>query len=403
MDMQNVSNLQIPEGAVRTIHDKDNRLIWGRVAYNTKYAGNTIQNGAPTPDTPIPVQTVTGEQTVKVSGKNLFDIQDATGTRGNNTVVASNQTIIVNSNTSGTETAFYLNDCSYISRYSPTSYANARDYNMTGMGGDYTLKVYYQNIPSGTGALNTCIYTNKQTILKNRASIVNGTVEVTISLDNDEYIKSAVLYTANTNVFNNFTIKAQLEEGSTATSYEPYTSHNYTVALGSIELCKIGTYQDYIYKSGDDWYVHKATRKITIGGGTSWTKSQYGTNTYSISPAQEIAYSDDTENVVLVKSNCFIGVSYADRTVSTNNITYGAQSNTLFIRNTPFDTATELQTFCSNNNPVFYYALKTPTDTQITDVTLIGQLNAVHEWLTRYGYNATVSGNLPIIINKINL
>ena len=72
MDMQNVSNLQIPEGIVRTIHDKDNRLLWGRVAYNTKYDGNTVQNGTPTPDTPIPVQTVTGEQTVTVNGTALM-------------------------------------------------------------------------------------------------------------------------------------------------------------------------------------------------------------------------------------------------------------------------------------------------------------------------------------------
>ena len=43
MDMQNVSNLTIPEGQVRTIHSKDSRLIWGRVAYNTKYAGDTFQ------------------------------------------------------------------------------------------------------------------------------------------------------------------------------------------------------------------------------------------------------------------------------------------------------------------------------------------------------------------------
>ena len=65
--------------------------------------------------------------------------------------------------------------------------------------------------------------------------------------------------------------------------------------------------------------------------------------------------------------------------------------------------ATEFKTWFSNNNTIFYYVLATATDTQITDSTLIGQLNAIHEWLTRYGYNATVSGNLPLVINQTNL
>ena len=35
--------------------------------------GNTSQDGEPTPDAPIPVNVVTGDNEVKVEGKNLFD------------------------------------------------------------------------------------------------------------------------------------------------------------------------------------------------------------------------------------------------------------------------------------------------------------------------------------------
>lgn len=42
-------------------------------------------------------------------------------------------------------------------------------------------------------------------------------------------------------------------------------------------------------------------------------------------------------------------------------------------------------------------------NTKITDNTLISQLNTVHQFLTRYGYNSIVSGNLPLIISKTNL
>ena len=71
--------------------------------------------------------------------------------------------------------------------------------------------------------------------------------------------------------------------------------------------------------------------------------------------------------------------------------------------NSAVNTLELFKTWLDANELEVYYPLATPTDTKITDVTLIGQLNAVHEWLTRYGYNATVSGNLPIIIDRTNL
>ena len=54
----------------------------------------------------------------------------------------------------------------------------------------------------------------------------------------------------------------QIEKGSTATSYAPYFT--------PIELCKIGEYQDYIYKNGDDWYLHRETTKIELAAVTTW-------------------------------------------------------------------------------------------------------------------------------------
>ena len=66
------------------------------------------------------------------------------------------------------------------------------------------------------------------------------------------------------------------------------------------------------------------------------------------------------------------------------------------------------QTYWKTNYPnlslELYYGILVPqVDTQITDATLISQLDAVHEWLTRYGYSSNVTGNLPIIIDRTNL
>lgn len=126
MDMQNVSNLQIPEGAVRTIHDKDSRLIWGRVAYNTKYAGNTIQNGVPTPDTPIPVQTVTGEQTVAVTGKNLYNLTSGPTIESGVTGVGTTEYFTMDGAVIGAGGRLVFNECTLpAGTYTATTYCDS--------------------------------------------------------------------------------------------------------------------------------------------------------------------------------------------------------------------------------------------------------------------------------------
>lgn len=246
MDMQNVSNLQIPEGAVRTIHDKDGRLIWGRLAYNTKYTGNIAQNGAPTPDTPVPVQTVTGEQTVTI--------------------------------------------------------------------GDGT------------------------------------------------------------------------------------SSEAFPVSLGSLELCKIGNYQDYICKSGDDWYVHKDLGKQVLNG----TESIYNKDTSS--GFTRIFFSLTGQANVGSNRNTNLRSDYFNASdVNNYGTAFLNNAKTYVYPQSTITTAVEFKTWLSSNNTTFYYPLAAPTDTQITDATLIAQLDAVHQWLTRYGYNSTVTGNLPIIIDRTNL
>lgn len=268
MEMQNVTNLTIPEGNVRTIHDSTNRLLWGRLNYDTKYAGDTVQEGTPTPATPVPVQVVTGIQTVTIS---------------------------------------------------------------------------------------------------------DGTL-----------------------------------------------SEDFTVGLGSVELCKlssvstapvINTYQDYIYRSGNNWYIHKEIEKAVYDGSADegWILH----NTYNSIPSFNWRTAGAAHSNSAIVSNKLLPV-YIE-TYNSNNRQY-AQIATLESTSTgtgqnvfitaPDSTVNNLTQFVSwlgNNNVTVYYAIPTFTDTQITDSTLISQLNAIHEWLTRYGYSSTVSGNLPIIIEQTNL
>lgn len=254
LDMQNVKEIAITEGDVRTIHDSNDNLLWGKLSYSTKYAGDTTQQTEPTPDAPIPVQVVTGEQTVTIS--------------------------------------------------------------------------------------------------------------------------------------------------------DGVTSQDYTLDLGSTELCKLGTYQDYIYKTGDDWYVHKELSSISFDGSENWNYASGSAQPfrYTITDARQLAQSQSVPPDVY--SNYYTPFAWNNSSSVNYGVTASTNSSSLNVicfRNVDIASSADWKTWLSTHNTIVYYPLATPTDTKITDATLISQLDAIEEWMTRYGYTSTITGNLPIIITQTNL
>ena len=81
----------------------------------------------------------------------------------------------------------------------------------------------------------------------------------TITTTNDTYYIRTVVTTADINI-------AQLEKGSTATSFVEHQEQTFQVNLGDIELCKIGDYQDKIYKNNGKWYLNKQIGKVVLDG-----------------------------------------------------------------------------------------------------------------------------------------
>ena len=75
----------------------------------------------------------------------------------------------------------------------------------------------------------------------------------------------------------------QFEQGSKANAYTPYGTE-------PIELCKIGNYQDYFYKSGSKWYLHKGVNKITSYNGETITTS-YISTTGELSTGAKVYYA----------------------------------------------------------------------------------------------------------------
>lgn len=228
----------------------------------------------------------------------------------------------------------------------------------------------------------------------------------------------------------------QIEAGSTPTTYEPYVggvtapnpqypqdvhtvtgeqtvtvsdgtnSQSYTVDLGTIELCKLGEYKDYIYKSGGDWYVHKEIKKVVYDGSEIWDQWSYGAAFIRTENNEMINPSSRTNNLVL--SDKFIQGASTTAAVQWNNfpnntisIRGGGQFSLLGFKTDIVNNLSDWKTWLSSNNVTTYYVLATATDTKITDTSLIAQLDALSQAKTYYGATSitiTATGtNLPAI------
>ena len=347
--------------------------------------GDTFQQTAPNPDYPQDVQVVTGEQTVDVTGKNKI----------NGSYSEISQTVRCTAEASGN--GFKITSTSS----SGATYVTVPIPNITSLLGQ---TVTLSCSSSGSGVRIGFFYLNSSEAAAGNISYTETTT-LPASLGDNAGI-GIVFYTSNNSsaTYNDI----QLEIGSTATAYEPYQSQSYTVDLGPIELCKIGDYQDYIYKSGDDWYVHKAMGKITLDGSETWSATQMTNNWmyYTINAGMATVTSSQVPKIV---SNYF-SVTTTDgqwtsvagsKSVALNNT---ASPNTQ-IRFTVGDSTNKLadfKTWLSAHNTIVYYALATPTETKITDADLVAQLNAVagaKSYNNQTNIVVTAAGeNLPAIL-----
>lgn len=163
--------------------------------------------------------------------------------------------------------------------------------------------------------------------------------------------------------------KPQLEKGSTASSYSAY--------FEPIELCKIGAYQDRIYKENGKWWLEKQTGKVVLNGSEDWHKSsntqvdRYWYNIYSgeVIPSFHQIYSDK------------FFYQYNVPTVNAMWVDVYQTLERLFVNYAPYNTTTvtDLKTWLASNPTIVYYPLATPTTTEITNEALVEQLEALQD------------------------
>lgn len=209
----------------------------------------------------------------------------------------------------------------------------------------------------------------------------------------------------------------QIEKSPSATDYEPFVGGtpspnpdypqpiqtvtgtqtitingtDYPLDLGDTELCKLGSYQDYIWKDGDDWKVHKATATLILDESSSMEFQSQPNQTSSVVRIPFDLGTIGTERI----SNRFSANSQTD-----NRLVSGASSQggyVLFMRiadsitgATHGDFSTVVPAFrqwLASNNVIVIYRLNNDTDTTITDQTLIAQLEAIRTASLENGAN----------------
>lgn len=313
------------------------------------YVGGTA---SPNPDYPQEVQTVTGRQVVTITdggsenqeyevnlGKNLFDKDNFPSVDG--FIRADNYTL----------TSSASNKTTYIKANPNTT---------------YTFSGFTLGVALVVGTFNGVPVLGDVA----NARVLKGASATTVTITtgtSDSYI--AFMYKTSSDELD--TSAFQIEKGSTSTTYAPYFT--------PIELCKIGTYRDYIYKSGEDWYVKKNINKVALNGSESWETT--GTNVFALyisggikSISEGLSGVCDYYTFNPVQTNVTITLTtgqFAVQYINPNT------QHRLFMKNTAISTTSDFQTWLGSHNTTVYYPIATPTDIQITNADLITQLEAL--------------------------
>lgn len=260
------------------------------------YKGNTLQNGTPTPDSPVPIQVVSGDNSIEVCGKNLFDESKLTLA----TEVVDGKTCykIAGINT-GTANRIWDKQLKENTQYTISMVAK---------------KVQYFNIicikyTDGTASSRQFTNTTFETI--SATSTAGKTIE---------YITIDTGAIAATNYIEVGTI--QLEEGTTATTYEAYTGESYPISLGIQNLfdgiMETGSFNasglnsnDYTRIRTKNYIAVKPDTQYTISYKNNTTKTQqislsyYSTNDYTTARLSYKNWITDNPLTFTTPSGCY--------------------------------------------------------------------------------------------------
>lgn len=316
-----------PSGTATTTAEIEEGQINDVIGFKSlKLKGQTSQGENPTPDSPQDVNNVSGYNEINICGKNLFDKDN----------IISGYRLDGSGNPSSSANNEFTSD--FIPVESGTTYIRS-----------------YGNISAYT---RTCFYDKNKSFVSKNDDSQSFTIPINV-----KYIR-----------FSEYLSKLdtmQLEQGSSATSYTAHQGNNFDIDL-PIELCKIGTYADYIYKKDGKWWKHKAIKKIILNGTENWAVE----SNYSRFGVQNLV----TDYLV---SECGKALCTHYKYGDASNEGFFALSsanNYLFMHypSAEIDTVAEFKEWLSSNNVSIYCVLTNSVEEEITYTPLIRQLDELY-------------------------
>ena len=223
-----------------------------------EFYGDTSQSGTPTPTNPVPVQSVTGANTINIVGKNLFDKNHANII--NNCVTGSGQTL---DNVEGCKTLYI--SCKPNTTYTVSKIASTR------------FIVVTTNTTPAIG-----VSTSVRTI------DLTGT-HITITTGaNANYICVFYYYSASDTIPEQQILDSiMIEQSSTATTYEAYKNQPFDLNLGKNLFDKIlastgkgvSTGDGTLYTSADNFatdFISVSQGNYVVSGFSTASNRVYG-------------------------------------------------------------------------------------------------------------------------------
>ena len=352
----------------------------------TLKASELTQDATPTPDSPQDIHTISGDNTLKVEGKNLASNTEYTDqTNIYSPMIKATYSVIkdqyyaISFDTANTDIVGYLN-------YNSTSkLERVGDY--PSFRCDGTRKTF---IAKG---LDNAIVTNQ--------FIVN---------------RSSATSTTTTGLCSNFMIEKISSSSDTSTSYEPYVSQTAPINLDTIEYCKIGNYEDeFIYNTTDTnlelnkWYLKKNIGKVVLDGSENiFTESTNIPNEYRFkidTGLTNIYREPNTSAISPIFCSICKSISRYQTSANIQGICYGIESDyyrdfVIYLDLAKNMTPQDFKNWLASNNVTICYVLSTPTYTLLND-TLQEQLNNIHEKLLSYKGTTNISqvnNDLPFVL-----
>lgn len=248
------------EGAFIHLTDSAGGMLGGLVI-----CGNSVQDGTPSPDAPVEIQSVQSPVALTVCGANLInDTPNAAVVNKGLTFSAADGggTRIV-----GTSTRTYAQNA-------PAQYSSIKL-----PAGTWTISV---NIDGDTGGAVICAKitdngTSNSSFPSKPIQVAAGGGTVTMCL-----------YVQESGVTLDCVVRVMLVPGESAAPYEPYAGKSYSIPLiaadseaypDALELCRIGDVCDTIERRDGVWGVNKVTVRMTFDGSEKWNTKTGPKNT----------------------------------------------------------------------------------------------------------------------------